>query len=54
MEISGPLQPIPMGSLLLISTQEIVLDQSDGGSEHGSHGVITWIDGNFPKLELLR
>ena len=25
-------------------------DQSDGGSEHGSHGVITWIDGNFPQV----
>ncbi|MEL0214083.1 MAG: hypothetical protein VXA41_06720, partial [Euryarchaeota archaeon] len=25
-------------------------DQSDGGSEHGSHGVIAWIDGNFPQV----
>ena len=25
-------------------------DQSDGGSEHGSHGVIAWIDGNFPQI----
>ena len=25
-------------------------DQSDGGTEHGSHGVIAWIDGNFPQV----
>ena len=25
-------------------------DQSDGGSEHGSHGVIAWIDGNYPQV----
>ena len=25
-------------------------DQSNGGTERGSHGVIAWIDGNFPQV----